>query len=170
MSYWNGSAWVEREPDSRPTESRATRWAATGLMILGASLLVLPFSAASAGQGSSSVWVESGAGVRLASGDVHYGDAFRVGYSTRERQPWAHVVCRASSTSVFDSTYPDGSIWGMYYSVYPGGPSPQAFVAGQSVDGNWSSGGANCRVDLLKYSNNYARWTVLASGTFTVEP
>jgi len=78
-----------------------------------------------------------------------------------------HRLLRESSTT-FGRTSSDGSIWGMDFSVYAEGPQPQAFVAGQSVDGNWSSGGADCRVDLLRYSSNYSRSTILASSSFTV--
>jgi hypothetical protein len=137
-------------------------------MLVAAVLIVLPLGAVSAAQAGSSVWIESTAGTRLAASAVHFGDAFQVGYSTRERQPWAHVRCYANTTTTYGKTQPDGSIWGMYFSVYPGGPQPQDFVAGQSVDGNWSAGGADCRVDLLKYSSGYTRSTILATSTFTV--
>ena len=123
-----------------------------------------------AGSTTSSVWIESPSGARLASGGVYFGDAFRVGYATRERKPWAHAVCVPNDSTVFDHTYGDGSIWGMYFSVYGGGPQDQAFVAGDSVDGNWASGGASCRVDLVRFSTDYSRETVLASSPFTVAP
>jgi len=146
----------------------AARWIATALIVLAAALAVVPFGAVSAAQAGSSVWIESSAGTRLAASAVHYSDPFVVGYSTRERQPWAHVRCFANGSTTYSKTYADGSIWGMYFSVYPGGPQPQDFVAGQSVDGNWSAGGADCRVDLLKYSSGFSRSTILATSTFTV--
>jgi hypothetical protein len=118
----------------------------------------------------SSVWIESSAGARLASGGVHFGDAFSVGYATKERKPWAHAVCFPNDSTVFAQTNADGSVWGMYFSVYSGGPQAQAFVAGESVDGNWASGGADCRVDLVRFSSDYARETVLASTRFSVAP
>jgi hypothetical protein len=118
----------------------------------------------------SSVWIESTAGARLTSVGVHYGDAFAVGYATKERKPWAHAVCFPNDSTVFTTANADGSVWGMDYSVYPGGPQAQAFVAGEAVDGNWAGGGADCRVDLLKYSSDYSRATVLASSRFTVAP
>jgi len=178
MSFWDGTNWVadgttsqlaiEPQASNRRRESRVARWAATGVMVIAAALLILPFGAVSAAPSASSVWIESSSGTRLGGNTVHFGDAFWVGYSTRERQPWAHVVCYANASTTYTATYTDGSIWGMYYSVYPGGPSPQAFVAGQSVDGNWASGGADCRVDLLKFSSGYTRSTVLASTEFMV--
>lgn len=118
----------------------------------------------------SSVWIESTSGARLANGQVQFGDRFVVGYTTRERKPWAHAVCFPNTSTVFGRANTDGSVWGMFYSVYRGGPQPQAFVAGESVDGNWVSGGADCRVDLLKYSSDYSRATVLATTRFTVAP
>jgi hypothetical protein len=168
MSEWDGTKWVDAARPATRRDSAAGRWIATTLMLVAAALIVLPLGAASAAQAGSSVWIESSAGTRLAPSAVHYGDAFRVGYATRERQPWAHVRCFANSTTDYATTQPDGSIWGMYFSVYPDGPKPQAFVAGQSVDGNWSGGSADCRVDLLKYSSGYSRSTILASSTFTV--
>jgi len=168
MSEWDGARWIDAARPTARRESAAARWIATALMLVAAVLIVLPLGAASAAQAGSSVWIESSGGQRLAASAVQYGDAFRVDYSTRERQPWAHVSCFANSTTTYKTTRSDGSIWGMDFSVYPGGPKPQAFVAGQSVDGNWSSGGADCRVDLLKYSSGYSRSTILASSTFTV--
>jgi hypothetical protein len=168
MSEWDGTKWVEPARTATRRESAAARWIATALIVGGALLAVVPLGAVSAARAGSSVWIESSAGARLAASAVHYGDGFMVGYSTTERQPWAHVRCFANGTTTYQSTYADGSIWGMYFSVYPGGPQPQDFVAGQSVDGNWSGGGADCRVDLLKYSSGYSRWTILASSTFTV--
>jgi hypothetical protein len=125
---------------------------------------------ANAGSSASSVWIESSSGARLASGALQFGDPFAVGYATRERKPWAHAVCFPNASTVYSSTKTDGSVWGMYFSVYASGPQDQAFVAGESVDGNWASGGADCRVDLLKFSSDYSRSTVLASSTFTVAP
>ncbi len=125
---------------------------------------------ANAGVSSSSVWIESGSGARLSSGGLQFGDAFRVAYATKERKPWAHAICYSNDSTVFSSTYQDGSVWGMFFSVYAGGPLPQGFVAGESVDGNWASGGADCRVDLLKFSADYSRSSVLASTRFTVAP
>jgi hypothetical protein len=172
MYFWDGTNWVDARGSARPArrESRAANWTATALMLLVAALFVVPFSTTFAAQSSSSVWIETASGTRAAANSVHYGDAFAVGYTTRERQPWAHVVCYPNSSTQYASTNRDGSIWGMDYSVYPGGPSPQDFVAGQSVDGNWSAGGADCRVDLLKYSSGYTRSTVLATSRFTVMP
>jgi hypothetical protein len=123
-----------------------------------------------AATGGSSVWIESTSGARLTSGGVHFGDPFGVGYSTKERKPWAHAICFANDSTVFAEANPDGSIWGMYFSVYSGGPQAQHFVAGESVDGNWASGGADCRVDLVRFSSDYARETVLASTRFSVAP
>lgn len=125
---------------------------------------------AKAGASTSSVWVESPSGARLASGALQFNDPFTVGYATRERKPWARAVCFPNASTVYSFTKADGSVWGMYYSVYADGPQAQAFVAGESVDGNWASGGADCRVDLLKFSSDYSRSTVLASSSFTVAP
>src|SRR5437879_3842559 len=139
MSDWNGTAWVQTRDPTQPRESLVARLGATAGMLIALVLLTLPMGAVSAAPSASSVWIESASGVRLATNGVRYGDEFRVGYSTSERKPWAHIVCFANSSTRFGRTYSDGSIWGMDFSVYAGGPQPQAFVAGQSVDGNWSS-------------------------------
>lgn len=149
-----------------------------GALTLGAATLanVAPSGAESvlAGKGSggagSSVWImelsETG---RVAP--LRYGNAFTVGYSTKDRQPWAFTQCVANSTTVLSaSPYADGSIWGEYFSVYSGGPLPQAFVVGESVSPIWTGGGADCTVSLLRFSADYARQTVLAVTTFSVAP
>ncbi|MBA2720659.1 MAG: hypothetical protein H0U52_15670 [Chloroflexi bacterium] len=138
--------------------------------VLGPAASIAGVDMANAGSSASSVWIESSSGARLANGGLQFNDPFDVGYATRERKPWAHAVCFPNASTVYSTTKGDGSVWGMYYSVYAGGPQEQAFVAGESVDGNWASGGADCRVDLLKFSSDYARSTVLASSSFTVAP
>ena len=168
MSFWNGTGWVQPDRAQVPSAGGPKIRAHVALALLVAAVIVIPTSQAAAGSGLSSVWIETNAGARAGAASIAYGDAFVVGYRTSERKPWAHVVCFANASSVFARTYGDGSIWGMDYSVYAGGPQPQDFVAGLSVDGNWAGGGADCRVDLRKYSNNYSRWTVLASSWFTV--
>ena len=170
MSFWDGANWVDHARSAQPTTTMEAPWrpARIALSLTVAALIALPISQAFAGWGGSSVWIEGGATSRAGTAVVGYGDAFGVGYQTRERKPWAHAVCYANGSTRYNEAYADGSIWGMYYSVYSGGPQPQDFVAGLSVDGNWSGGGADCRLDLLKFSNDYTRATVLASTSFTV--
>ena len=67
-------------------------------------------------------------------------------------------------------TYGDGWIWGQYFSVYPGGPQPQDFQLIDPVAENWTGGGARCTVELVKFSTDGSRETVLATETFLVEP
>jgi len=143
-------------------------------LAIGASLLAghppgaTPALAAAA---PSAVWVTMGdASTRTtATTEVPYGSPFVVGYSTRERQPWALVRCYPNASTVYGMTFADGSVWGEYYSLYAGGPVPQSFLLGDGY-ANWTSGGADCTVELLKFSADYAKSTVLARSSFTGTP
>ena len=115
--------------------------------------------------------VELSTAEATAAPALRYGDAFTVGYSTNYRQPWALAQCFANSTTVLTgSPDEDGSIWGAYFSVYPGGPLPQSFILGESVSPIWLSGGADCKVSLIKFSADFARQSVLATTTFSIAP
>lgn len=178
MSYWNGSHWVEETPASRPRPpSRLATWAATGLMVIGFGAVAMPLQLTAA-RTASAVWVnELSAGSGQAASALHVGDAFTVGYSTNERQPWVLAQCYANGTTVLSgSPYADGTIWAEWFSVFPGGPMPQQFVLGQSVSPIWTGGGADCTLTLAKLSGKYngaqgfSNVTVLASRAFTVAP
>lgn len=117
---------------------------------------------------TSAVWIDELTTAR--SSGLQYGDGFNVGYRTRERQPWAQARCYPNGSTVFDRTYADGSIWGENFSVYPGGPMPQGFELTDPIANNWTAGGADCVLRLVKYSSNYSRYTVLATKAFTVAP
>lgn len=117
---------------------------------------------------TSAVWIDELTTAR--SSGLQYGDGFTVGYRTRERQPWAQARCYPNGTTVFDRTYADGSIWGENFSVYPGGPMPQGFELTDPIANNWTAGGADCVLRLVKYSSNYSRYSVLAEMPFTVAP
>jgi hypothetical protein len=124
----------------------------------------------------SSVWVTELAGLAPTSG-LSYGAHFTVGYKTNTQQPWALARCYANSTTVLGGApYADGSIWGEWFSVYPGGPSPQDFVLGASVSPVWTGGGADCTVGLYKLSGKYngaqgfTNQTLLATYPFTANP
>jgi hypothetical protein len=118
---------------------------------------------------ASAVWID-GQEALAPTTNLSYGDKFTVGYSTTARQPWAHAVCYPNDTTVYRQTYGDGWVWGQYFSVYPGGPQPQAFQLIDPVAENWTSGGADCVLQLVKFSNDGSRETLLASFPFAVTP
>ena len=120
------------------------------------------------GATSSPVWVAERAGVTARLAPLQYGSPFTVGYSSKEREPWAHATCYPNDSTVYSFTYADGSIWGEYFSVYDGGPLPQAFELIDPIARNWTSGGASCQVSLVKFSGDYSRETVLVTSTFEV--
>lgn len=150
----------------------SARVRATILCLAVAGALVVAPMTAFAG-GGSSVWVVTGGGAAPTTA-VQFGSAFVVGYRSSERQPWAHARCYANATTVLSGApAPDGSIWGSWYSLWAGGPSPQNFVLGASVSPVWVGGGADCIVDLVKVSgkylgaNGFSNQTVLASTRFS---
>jgi len=128
-------------------------------------------SAALAASSPSAVWVTMGDATSrtAATSEVPFGSPFVVGFNTRERQPWALARCYPNATTVYTTTFADGSVWGEYYSLYAGGPVPQNFILGDGY-ANWTSGGADCTVELLKFSADYAKSTVLARGSFSGMP
>lgn len=124
-----------------------------------------------AGKATSAVWVtELGGAATQTASTLSHGDGFTVGYATREREPFALARCYANATTEFTGTHADGSIWGEVFSVYDGGPTPQAFQLGASVHPLWTGGGADCTVELVKYSRDLSRMTVLATMEFTAAP
>ena len=131
-------------------------------------LLAVTSGAVMAGKATSSVWVNelSGAGAAASAG-LQLGDHFSVGYDTRENEPYALARCYPNESTEYTGTYANGSIWGEVFSVYDGGPTPQAFQLGASVYPLWTGGGADCTVELVKYSRNLSRMTVLATTSFT---
>jgi hypothetical protein len=131
-------------------------------------IFVMAGAALAAKPNSSSVWINE-LGVAAPS-ELGHGDAFTVGYSTRERQPWALVECRPNATTVYSATFADGTVWSEIFSLYPGGPTPQNFVLAESVYPLWTGGGANCTVTLLSLSPDLSRRTVLATADFTAAP
>lgn len=174
--FWNGTRWVPEEPPPRagraPT-SRLTAWIATLVMALGLVAPAIP--ALVAAHSSSSIWVVE-LTATLAPQQLRYGQHFTVGYSTSARQPWALAQCYPNATTEYSGTHSDGTIWSEWYSVYPGGPSPQNFILGDSVSPLWTGGGADCTVTLAKLSGKYrgalgySNVTVLATATFVVAP
>lgn len=149
---------------------RLVDWIATGAMLMAVPVLlfVLAGSTAAARPGESSVWVvEFGEASRSVIG---HGDSFTVGFSTREREPWAKASCHPNETTQYSGTHASGAVWEAVFSVYPGGPTPQSFVLGASVNPLWTGGGADCEVLLLTYSRNLQRTTVLAETRFTAAP
>ena len=172
MAYWNGTSWV---PEAAATSSRrqtpVTRLlgAATeaSLIVLLAFGLIAGTTFAAKPQ-TSEVWVnELAAPARVALG---LGDAFSVGYESREREPYARAWCIPNATTEYIGTHADGSIWAAVFSVYPGGPTPQSFVLGESVYPLWTGGGADCHVALVKFSPDLRRTTVLATIGFAAAP
>jgi len=148
-------------------------WLATFLMLVAVPVLTVAMaSAAMAAKPSSSVWVEELSGpTALATAQLEYGDAFTVGYSTSAREPWALTECYANDTTQLAGSLPTNApMWAEYFSAYPGGPVPQAFVLGDSVTPVWVGGGADCTVTLLKFSGDFSRETLLATTRFAVAP
>lgn len=172
MAYWNGTSWVP-ETAAAPPARRTYRSRLFGTATEASLIVLLAFgliagTTFAAKPQTSEVWVnELGAGARVALG---LGDAFTVGYQTRERQPFALARCWANGTTEYIGTHADGSIWGAVFSVYPGGPTPQAFTLGESVNPLWTAGGADCQVELVKYSPDLRRTSVLATTHFTAAP
>lgn len=178
MSFWDGNRWTSEVVERTAPPRRTRPSGVLSLSLVAALMLLLPLQGVLAA--SSSVWVVQLAG---ASGTVpttaslHYADPFNVAYKSQERQPWAHATCHANSSSVLSGeAAADGSIWGSWYSLWAGGPSPQRFVLGASVSPVWTGGGADCTVDLVKVSGKYlgalgfSNQTVLAQTHFTVAP
>ena len=180
MSYWTGTEWEQVKPapkKARPSRIRHALEAVTeGTLIAALAVGMLAGATfAASGRTASDVWVDELGGARAAG--LARGSHFTVGYASREREPWAFAVCFANDTSVLSgSPKDDGSIWGAWFSVYPGGPNPQDFVLGESVTPTWVGGGADCEVQLVKLSGKYngalgfSNATVLARTTFTAVP
>lgn len=172
MAYWNGTSWVPETAAPSPrrqTPIRRIFGAATeaSLIVLLAFGLIAGTTFAAKPQ-TSAVWVNELA--ITARGSVALGDVFSVGYETGEREPFARVWCEPNATTEFIGTYADGSIWASVFSVYPGGPTPQNFVLGESVYPLWTGGSADCHVALVKYSRDLQRMSVLATAEFTASP
>jgi hypothetical protein len=171
MTYWDGNRWIPDEP-AKPKPAGA------GRRLLGASteaalITLLLFgliagSALGARPAASSVWVNEVSAE--ARGTLRLHDAFTVGYSSREREPWALVTCFPADGTEYSTTYGDGSIWSAVFSVYPDGPSPQNFVLGDSVYPVWTGGAADCKVELVAYSRDLRRMSVLATAAFFAAP
>ena len=172
MTYWDGTRWIP-EPSprafSRPSILRRLfgAWAEAALITLLMFGLIAGTTLAAKPPGSS-VWVnELGADARAA---LRLEDAFTVGYTSREREPYALAQCFPNETTEMIGTHDDGAVWSAVFSVYPGGPTPQSFVLGDSVYPLWTGGGADCTVSLVKYSRDLQRMSVLAATSFTVAP
>ena len=174
MSFWNGTRWIPDAPQRPPKPHGAERvadWLATLLMILLVpALLVVMAGGALAAKPTSSIWVNEMSGAQAQTTPLTFGDPFTVGYSSKEREPWALAQCYPNDTTTFSATYADGTIWSEVFSVYPGGPSPQAFVLGDSIYPLWSGGGADCVVSLVTFSHDLSRSAVHATAWFTVVP
>lgn len=170
------------------TLGRHLAWAVIEAGLFVAALIALIFAAsvfvnrapaadaALAAPGSSSVWVTTGDGTSrsAATAEVAFGAAFVVDYATRERKPWALVMCYPNDTTVYTTTFSDrdgheGYVWGEYFTVYEGGPVPQNFILGDGY-ANWTGGGADCTVELIKFSSDGRRSSVLARSEFTGVP
>ena len=171
MAFWDGTRWTD-EPKPWPRyRSPSVVRAARAAGAVAALLVALTVSGASAGKAESTVWVnELSAGSTLAATGLSLGDHFSVGYTTRETEPFALARCYPNATTEYIGMHADGSIWGEVFSVYDGGPTPQAFQLGASVYPLWTGGGADCTVELVKYSRNLSRMTVLATTSFTAAP
>ena len=178
MSFWDGTRWTAEVQEKTARTRQARPSARLSLFLTAALMLLLPLQGVFAA--SSSVWVvqlAGASGTAPTTAALHDGDAFSVAYKSQERQPWAHATCYANSSSILSgAAATDGSIWGSWYSLWSGGPSPQNFVLGASVSAVWTGGGADCTVDLVKVSGRYlgasgfSNQTVLARTQFAVAP
>ena len=124
---------------------------------------------------TNSVWVVPvGAATTAGTGvSLHYGDAFAAGYATKTAEPWGFVECWANGTTILGTpnqgAYAPGDvIWSEYRSLYDGGPISPTFELVDPIQHLWLGGGADCRIELIKFSAGYKNQTVLASNTFTV--
>jgi hypothetical protein len=143
---------------------------------LTAALAVLgaPTAAPAAAPVTDAVWVAGATGGAVSQ--LHYGDSFTAGYTTRASQPWAYAECRPMATTVLGTpnqgTYTPGDVmWSEYRSVYAGGPVPAPFQLTDPIQGLWLGGGATCTLSLIKWSGGgYTKKTVLATTSFTVAP
>ena len=171
MPYWTGTHWESDAPAPKARPSRVRHIlevVAEGTLI---AMLVAGLVAGTTFAGAkaeSSVWVDGPDGAR--SPGLAYGQPFRAGYSTSARQPWVQARCYPNGSTEFRKRYDDGSIWGQNFSVYAGGPAPQEFELIDPIAENWTGGGADCVLLLVKYSNDYSRYTVLATRDFSVDP
>jgi len=160
-------------PSPTAFERHERRQVAASVLALGLlAALIVPIGTFAAPQ-ASSVWVTTGAaGGRSVASEVAFGQRFVVGLSTREKKPWALAICYPNQSTTYTNTFSDadghiGYVWGEYYSVYDGGPAPQNFILGDGY-ANWTSGGADCVVELVKFTAGQA--TVLASSSFAGMP
>ena len=142
---------------------------AAALAALGA-----PTAAPAAPASTDAIWVNGPSGAAAGS-QLHYGDSFTAGYTTRASQPWAYAECRPTATTVLGTpnqgpyTYGD-VMWSGYRSLYAGGPVPAGFQLTDPIQHLWLGGGATCTLSLIKYASGYSKKTVLATTTFTVAP
>ncbi|MGH2488270.1 MAG: hypothetical protein ACRDFR_01450 [Candidatus Limnocylindria bacterium] len=173
MAYWDGQRWIADGPPRRRPDrgAQVTNWLATLLMLLLIpALLIVSAGAVAGAKPTSSVWINEANATTFPQSALRLGSPFSVGYSSKEREPWALVQCYPNATTVFSSTYEDGTVWASVFSVYPGGPSPQAFVVGASIYPIWTSGGADCVVRLVTYSHDLSRMAEHAASWYSIAP
>ena len=148
---------------------RLTDWIATlAMLALVPILLFAMASVALAARQTSSVWIVELAPDARASLQINR--PFTVGYSSRERDPWAVAECRPNATTVYSGTYGDGTIWSSVRPLAPGQTSEPTFTLGESVNPIWTGGGADCTVTLVSFSRDLSRRTVLATTIFAAAP
>ena len=130
-------------------------------------------TAAPAAPATDSVWMTGPSGAAVSQ--LHYGDSFTAGYTSRASQPWAYAECRPTATTLLGTpnqgTYtPGGVMWSGYRSLYAGGPVPAPFQLTDPIQQLWLGGGATCTMSLVKFASGYSKMTVLATTSFTVAP
>jgi hypothetical protein len=127
-------------------------------------------AAAQAAPAADAIWIVGPSGAKTTQ--LHYGDHFNAGYSSRTSQPWGYAECRPNASTVLGTapyTYGD-VMWGMYRSLYAGGPVPAGFDLTDPVANIWLGGGATCQLKLVKFSTGYTKETTLATTSFEVLP
>jgi hypothetical protein len=157
MSYWNGTTWVEPHAPTPRRDSRATRWGATVVMIIAAGLLILPFSAASAGKSGGSSWIElASVDGRAASVQPTLGGtvSFSTGYPSNVKNPRIEVLCYQNGDLVYGEA---GSVTNTF--LLGGGGS--IWLAG--------GGSAACTANLFYFGQHagHQTYNVLASTDFS---
>jgi hypothetical protein len=152
MSYWNGSAWVERDAQPSRRESRATRWGATAVMVIAAGLLIVPFGSALAGKPAS--------GHITVQTPVRHGETTTATVNPGGANRYVLLKCYAPDLG-------GALVYGGYFSVNAANQS----TLGPFSSYQWTSGGGTCTATEGYFlRDGLGKWVVDASTTFSVAP
>lgn len=149
-------------------QRRLTDWLATAAMLAFVpTLLFIMAGAVLAARPTSSVWIYE---LATSRSSLALGGAVTVGYVSREREPWVVAECRPNASTVYSTTYADGTVWSSVRPLTPGVPATPTFWLGESVAPLWTAGGADCSVSLVSYNRDLTKRTELATASFTAAP